>query len=148
MKTEEVKVLVVDVCQKVVVNFSKEIRVEKENLNIRIDMKDTFSKPVFGLFEGSKFLTQKSLKDVIHAGGGTGLSMVLSMYIRNIIKDIFSASLKRFELTDTKDLFVLLYIKAEANTKTPMIAIYVKGELMDAVEVGEIIGGTTDNIQT
>lgn len=148
MKTQEVKTYVVDVCQKVILKLAKDHKIEDHHLNIRIDMENQQSKPIFGLFHVSKFLAHSSLKEIIHAGGGMGMSMLLGMYIRNIIRDIFIASLKRFELNDTKDIFVLLYIKEEDENKTPMIAIYKKGELVDAIEVGGIIGDTNDNIQT
>ena len=141
MKSEDVKIYIVEVCQKVIATLSSENKIEQLNLNIRIDMQDKISKPVFGLFDKSTFLARSSLKEIIHAGGGIGMSMLIGMYIRNIIKDIFLASLKRFEITDTKDIFVLLYLKEndDQKTTTPMMAVFVKGKLMDTIDVGEIV---------
>ncbi len=148
MKTSEIKTYIVDVCQKVLINLADQNKVEHKELFIRIDMKDAHSKPIFGLFHLSKFLIQTTLKEIIHAGGGAGMGMIIGMYIRNIIRDIFIASLKRFELKDTKDVFILLYLHPTDENKTPMIAIYKQGELVDAIPVGEIIGENDDTIQT
>ena len=141
MKSEDVKTYIVEVCQKVISTLSSENKIEQLNLNIRIDMQDKLAKPVFGLFDKSTFLSRSSLKEIIHAGGGVGMSMLIGMYIRNIVKDIFLASLKRFEITDTKDIFVLLYLKEndDQKTTTPMMAVFVKGKLMDTIDVGEIV---------
>lgn len=136
MDTKEAKNYLVEICQTVITTLAEKHQIDKHRLNIRIDMENIGAKPVFALFHKSQFIAPCSLKEIIHAGGGKGFTMLLSMHIKGIITDIFEASLQRFELTSTKDLFILLYLKADE----PVLGIFVKGEFQEFIPIGEIIG--------
>jgi hypothetical protein len=148
MKTNEIKEMIVNVCRKLIIRIAQKHGVLGHELNIRIDMKDVKSKPVFGLFHHSKFLSHTTLVDIIRASGGMALNFLIQTQIKNLIRDIFINAVKRYALNQTSDLFVLMYMKEENDTKIPMLAIYKHGELMDAVEIGEIMEGIDPNIQT
>lgn len=136
MNTTEAQKYLVETCQAVITTLAEQFQIEKSHLNIRIDMENIGAKPVFALFEKSSFLAPCSLKELIHAGGGAGFTMLLSMHIKGIIKDIFKASLERFELTSTKELFILLYLKADE----PVLGIFVQGTFREFVPIGTIVG--------
>lgn len=136
MNTKEAQTYLVQTCKEVITTLAGQHQVEKDNLNIRIDMQHITAKPVFALFEKSAFLAPCSMKELIHAGGGKGFSMLLGMHIRGIIKDLFTAALEQFKLTDTKELFILLYLKANE----PLIGIFVNGVFQQSAPIGEIVG--------
>ena len=136
MNAKEAQKYLVETCQAVITTLAEQFQIEKSHLNIRIDMENITAKPVFALFEKSNFLAPCSLKEIIHAGGGKGFTMLLGMHIKGIIKDIFKASLERFELTSTKELFILLYLKADE----PILGIFVNGVFQESVPVGAIVG--------
>lgn len=148
MKTNEIKEMIVNVCRKVIVNIAQKHTISGHELNIRIDMQDLKSKPVFGLFHQSKFLAHSSLSEIIRAGGGMALYFLIESHIKKLIRDIFINAVKRYALNQTSEMFVLLYIKQENDQKMPMIAIYKNNELVDAVEIGEIVEGIDPNITT
>lgn len=135
MESNEIKALVVELCQNVVTNLSDTHKVEKEKMKVRIDMKDLISKPVFGLFNQSSFLVQCNMKEIIEAGGGKGASMVVGVYVQDIISNIFSKSLTFFEIENTRQMFILLTLKNDI----PIISIYKDGVFMDAVPVEDFI---------
>ena len=120
-ENEQTSSLIVDVCQKVIFTFASVNKVETHDLILRIDLENQYAKPVFGIFEQSTLLCRPSLKEVIHAGGGQGFALIASVQVRNIIKDIFVLSMERFELTDSKRLFVLLYLKSVNEQNHPCI---------------------------
>ncbi len=136
MNTKEAQTYLVQTCKEVITTLAGQHQIDKSHLNIRIDMQHITAKPVFALFEKSVFLAPCSLKELIHAGGGKGFTMLLGMHIKGIIKDIFKASLEQFKLTDTKELFILLFLKADQ----PLIGIFVNGVFHQSVPIGEIVG--------
>lgn len=135
MESNEIKAFVVELCQNVIANLSEIHKVENEKMKVRIDMKNLISKPVFGLFDQSRFIVQCTMNEVISAGGGKGASMLVSTYVQEIVSNIFSESLKQFEIDSTRKMFILLYLK----DNVPMIAIYKNGTFMDALPVGDFI---------
>ena len=85
------------------------------------------------------------MKTIIHAGGGKGLGMIIGMYVRDVIKNIFVSAMKEFQSTDTKELFLLLFVKEENEQSVPYIAIYKQSEKMDALPVAQLIGVENGN---
>lgn len=139
MKTSEVKAYSINVCQQIVENLAKAENLASTELKIRIDLKDRFSKPVFALFNSSGLIRQITLSEIISAGGGKGLAMMLSMTVRNLIRDIFLASLKRFEKQEFKEIFLLLTIKNKEEESVPFLSVFVEGKHQDSLPVGEIV---------
>lgn len=137
---KEAQAMLVEVCGKVVCNLAEENSIEKMQLNIRIDLENPTAKPVFALYNKSTFVKRCDLNTIINAGGGKGMGMIVGMYVRDVIKNIFVSSLKEFQATDTKELFLLLYIKQEDQITVPYIAIYKQGTKMDALPVSQLIG--------
>lgn len=137
---KEAQGLLVDVCGKVISTLAEENNIHKTALNVRIDMENPTSKPVFALFNQSTFIKREEMKTIIHAGGGKGMSMIVGMYVRDVIKNIFVTSMKEFETADSKELFLLLFVKQEEELFVPFIAIYKKGTKMDALPVAQLIG--------
>lgn len=135
----EVKEMVVDACRNVLLNLAATRQTDKENLKVRIDLKDLKEKPVFGLFNESGFMGQCELKEIIHAGGGKGLSTLVGSYIRSIIRDIFSQTMKQIESTDSKELFLLLYLKKEGEDFLPMLAVYYKKEFIWSMLIADAV---------
>jgi len=138
---KEVRDVVVEACNNVLLNYAKNKQIENDKVNIRIDLQSMKDKPVLAVFNESKFIEPCTIKDIIHAGGGIGLSMFLGGTIRNIIKDIFSQTLKQLESKESKDLFLLLYLKVADGYFEPMLAIYFKKEFITALPVSEAITG-------
>lgn len=137
---EQASQFIVEICDTVIVTLATENKIQPTDLIVRVDLENTNAKPVFGVFENSRLIAKPSLKEIILAGGGQGFAMVASMYVRNIIKDIFVLSMQRFELKDSKQLFVLLYLKSVSEKNHPFIAIYKDGEYMDSAPMSEFIG--------
>lgn len=137
---KEAQGMLVEVCGKVISTLAEENNIEKALLNVRIDLENPTSKPLFALFNQSKFVKRTELKEIIHAGGGKGLGMIIGMYVRDVIKNIFVTSMKEFQTTESKDLFLLLYVKQVDELSVPYIAIYKQGVKMDALPVAQLIG--------
>lgn len=136
MDTKEAQKYLVEICQSVITTLAEKHQIDKSHLNIRIDMENIGAKPVFALFQKSQFIAPCSLKEIIHAGGGAGFTMLLGMHIKGIITDIFKVACQRFELASTKELFVLLYLKADE----PVLGIFVSGVFQEFIPIGEILG--------
>ncbi len=140
INSKEAQAMLVDVCSKVIVTLAKENNIENSQLNVRIDLEFPTAKPVFALFHQTKFVKQCDLNTIINAGGGKGMGMIVGMYVRDVIKNIFVSSMKEFQVSDTKELFLLLFIKQEEQTSVPYIAIYKQGKKIDALPVANLIG--------
>ena len=113
INSKEAQGMLVDVCGKVISNLAEENNIEKTTLNIRIDLENPTAPPLFALFNQTKFVKRAEMKTIIHAGGGKGLGMIIGMYVRDVIKNIFVSAMKEFQSTDTKELFLLLFVKEE-----------------------------------
>lgn len=137
---KEAQAMLVEVCEKVVCNLAEENSIEKMQLKIRIDLENPTSKPVFALYNKSTLIERVDLNKIINAGGGKGMAMIVGMYVRDVIKNIFVSAVKEFQATDTKELFLLLFIKLEDQKTVPYIAIYKQGVKMDALPVSQLIG--------
>lgn len=137
---KEAQKMLTEVCTKVICNLAEENQIETTQLNVRIDLENPTSKPVFALFHQSKFVKTSDLNTIITAGGGRGMGMIVGMYVRDVVKNIFVSSVKEFQATDTKELFLLLFVKQEGELTVPYIAIYKQGVKMDALPVSQLIG--------
>ena len=145
INSKEAQGMLVDVCGKVISNLAEENNIEKTTLNIRIDLENPTAPPLFALFNQTKFVKRAEMKTIIHAGGGKGLGMIIGMYVRDVIKNIFVSAMKEFQSTDTKELFLLLFVKEENEQSVPYIAIYKQSEKMDALPVAQLIGVENGN---
>lgn len=142
---KEAQAMLVQVCGKVIATLAEENTIEPTQLNVRIDLESPTSKPVFALFRQSDFIKRLDLKAIIQAGGGNGLGMIVGMYVRDVVKNIFISSAKEFQVSSTKDLFLLLFVKQEGELSVPYIAIYKQGVKMDALPVSQLIGVENEN---
>ena len=142
---KEAQGMLVDVCGKVISNLAEENNIEKTTLNIRSDLENPTAPPLFALFNQTKFVKRAEMKTIIHAGGGKGLGMIIGMYVRDVIKNIFVSAMKEFQSTDTKELFLLLFVKEENEQSVPYIAIYKQSIKMDALPVAQLIGVENGN---
>lgn len=136
---------VIDACKKVIKKFAVQSKIEQERLFVRIDKENLEAKPVFGIFDQSTHLFNCSLNDVIRAAGGGAFALVLNVEIRKIFTEIFRATLKEFEIKDTKRIFLLLYVVKMGEEYVPLIAVYKDGEFVSAIPAGDIVGGAEDN---
>ena len=143
MIQKEAQNMMVDACVTVIENLSKENGISKEQLRIRIDLEELKAKPLFSIFCGSEFRATSSLRGIIISGGGRGLAMFLSVQIRGIVRDIFNATLLRCQESDTKTVFVLLYLKENA----PTIAIYHRGQFLESLSIAEILSESGKQIE-
>jgi hypothetical protein len=135
---KEVKQLVVDTCINVITQLAREKKIEKNKLRVRIDLETIKSKPIFGLFDESVFLGKKSLNEIIKAGGGQGLNMILGTYIKKIIRDIFSQTMSQLKIENTMEMFILLYLKEEDGLE-PTLTVYHNKEFIWSMFIGEAI---------
>lgn len=139
----EAKEIVIETCNEVVEHYAKRHGLSSEAVRIRIDMENTASKPVFGIFDNSTILERATLKQIVRAGGGGALTMIISHSVQNIIKDIFAQSLKQLELTDSKRIFLILQTKENENGVTfPHISLYKDGVHYWSLAVAEIMDVT------
>lgn len=141
---KEAQVMLTEVCNKVVYNLAEENNLEQAHLNVRIDLENPTAKPVFALFKQSQFLKRSDLNAIVHAGGGKGMGMIIGMYVRDVIKNIFVSSAKEFQAESTRELFLLLFIQREGAIDVPHIAIYKRGVKMDALPVSQLIGAASE----
>jgi hypothetical protein len=139
---KEAQTMMVEVCTKVILTLSEENKIDPTRLKIRIDMENARAKPIFALFDTSGFVKKSNLNEIIHAGGGQGLGMIVGMYVRNVIRDIFAEAIKRFELSDSKELFILLFVAQVEGVTVPHISIYKQGEKVDTAPIAELIGAS------
>lgn len=144
IEANEAKKFIVDTCTRVITTLSDENNIE--NLRIRIDLEHKKAKPVFGLFEKSTLCKRCTLRDIVHAGGGKGMGMILNVYVKKVLKDIFFQTMKRFEFTDTKRMFVLLYLNEADSVTFPIISIYKDGECIETMPIAEVISASENPI--
>lgn len=142
---KEAQAMLTEVCNKVVCNLAEENNIQQAQLSIRIDMENPNAKPVFALFKQSEFLKRSDLSAIVNAGGGKGMGMIIGMYVRDVIKNIFVSSVKEFQAESTKELFLLLFVKQVGELDVPHIAIYKQGVKMDALPISQLIGAENDN---
>lgn len=136
---KEVKEMVVNTCIKVISNLATEQKMDENKLFIRIDLETVSSKPVFGLFNESVFLGRKSLSEIIKSTGGQGFNLILGTSIKKIIRDIFAQTMTELKVKNTKELFVLLYLKKEKSLAEPMLAVYHNKEFIWSMRIGDAV---------
>lgn len=133
----EAKEYVVRTCTNVLTELASAYNVAVPR--VRIDMKSLKDNPVFGLFDSSTFKAHCSLREVIRAGGGKGMTMILGVYIKNLIRDVFSGTMKRLAFTDSKEMYVLLHLSAVDSVTIPMISVYRNGERLETIPIGDAV---------
>ena len=126
-------------CQEIIENLAAQKQVPPLKLFIRIDLKDRFAKPLFSLFSSSVLIGEISLNEIISAGGGKGLGMLLNVTIRNLIRDIFLGALKRYSEQDTKQFFLLLSSQLVEGVKQPYLSVYYNSKRVDKLPIAEIM---------
>lgn len=136
---KEAKEMIVGTCSKLIEHYAQKHSVENALVRIRIDLEKIGAKPVFGIFDKSTLLERCTLKNIIHAAGGKMVSMIFAMQVRSVIKDIFVQSLKHLELSEPKELFLLLYNTHIESNHQPVIALYVKGAFNWSLTIDEIM---------
>jgi hypothetical protein len=141
---KEAAEIVVETCSKLVDHYAKKHDTLNTNVRIRIDMEKLGAKPVFGIFDESTIVERCTLKDIIRASGGGGFSMIIGVYIRNIIKDIFTQSLKEMKLSDSKQLYLLLFLDSLAKVSQPTIGLYRGKEFAWSLTIAEIMEASLD----
>lgn len=137
METQELKELAVEICSKVITTLSEKHTIKE--LRIRIDLEHAKATPVFGLFDKSTFRGRCALKEIINAGGGQGMGMILSAFIKKMLKDIFFQTMTRLAFNDPKQMFVLLYIKSTDSVTIPTISIYKDGVCLESMPIADVI---------
>ncbi len=135
MDKNEVSEFVASTCKDVLSNLAQQY--QAPNLSIRIDMEKVHGKPVYALFDGSTFLARCSLKDIIRAGGGIGMYLLISMEIVKILRQIFTESMKRFDFHDPKLMYIRLFL---ATNQEPKISIVKEGQCVETVSIIEATG--------
>lgn len=138
---QDAQTIMVDVCTTVLTTLANENKLQVQDINIRIDMENPTSTPLFALFNKSTLVKRMDLKAIVRAGGGKAFSMFIGMQVRKIIKDIFVESVKSLELNSTKDMFVLLNAKEQQTTLIPYIVLYKLGTKVDAIPITQLVGG-------
>jgi hypothetical protein len=136
---KEAQRLLVEVCGKVISTFAQENNIEKTHLNVRIDLENPTATPVFALFNKSMFVKRCDLNTIIRAGGGKGLGIIVGVYVRDVIKNIFVSAMKEYQMKESKEFFLLLFVKQENELTVPYMSIYKQGEKMDALPVEQLI---------
>jgi len=139
----EAKEIVIETCSKVIHHYADKHKLDAESIRIRIDMENTASKPVFGIFNSSTFLKRVTLKQVVRAAGAGALTLIVSVSVQQIIKDIFVQSLKQLELKDSKRVFLILQAKKNDQGVTfPHISLYKDSVHKWSLSVAEIMDVT------
>lgn len=141
----DAQAMLVQVCEKVIHTLAEENKIQPAQLSVRIDLENPTVAPIFALFHQTGFMRRSDLNEIIRAGGGKGMAMIVGMYVRDVIKNIFLSSMKEFQATSTKELCLRLYLKQEGELKIPHMAIYKQDEKMDALPVSLLIGAGTSN---
>ncbi len=136
---KEVKEMVVEVCTKVITQLAAEQKLDKNKLFIRIDLENISSKPIFSLFNQSAFIGQKTINEIIKAGGGSGFNLILGTYIKKIIRDIIGQTMNELKIKDSKTLFVLLYLKEGETHAEPTLAAYHNKAFLWSMRISEAI---------
>ena len=135
----ETKKMVVNVCESVIRNLAKELNIDPQQLVLRIDLLHLHAKPFFGVFNSRLFLKVKTMNQIIHAGGGKGFGMIISMHLKTIITDLFKGFCGQLNIQDTKDLFINLHFKTDPSGSIPVLSVYHLGKRIDSIAVGELI---------
>ena len=135
----ETQKIVVEVCEKVLTSLAETHQKEAQNIRLRIDVETIKSKPVFGVFDQKIFIGHLTLNEVIAHGGGKGMGLIIGMYLKNIIRDLFLGFTKHLNENNTKNIFIILHFKTIGEINQPVLSIYHLGKLVDSIAVGEII---------
>lgn len=143
---KEAKEIVVETCSQIIEHYGQKHKTENENIRVRIDLEKINAKPVFGIFNQSTIVERCSLKDIIRVSGGKGFGMLIGVYIRNIIKEIFTQSLKVLEISDTKQVFLLLYLHDKDGTIQPTIGLYQGNNFIWSLSIDEIMDASLEQL--
>lgn len=142
----EVKEIVVETCCKIIEHYAQKHKTDNMNLRVRIDLEKIGAKPVFGVFNQSTIVERCTLKDIIRASGGKGFGMLIGVYIRNIIKEIFVQSLKELKISDPKGVFLLLYLLDTEDVNQPTIGLYQGNKFIWSLSIDEIMEASLEQI--
>lgn len=137
MEPNEVSEFLTATCTEVLTVLAEQHKAEK--FFLRIDLEHMGTNPVYALFDGSTFLSRCTLKDIIRAGGGMAMYMLISMEVVKIVKQIFNETMRRMEFDDTKRMCVRLFM---SETNVPTISIFKDGQHLDSVAIAEAIGNS------
>lgn len=139
----EAKEIVIDTCTNIVTHYATKHEVKTCELKIRIDLEKINSKPVFGIFKNSTFLEKVTLKDIVSTGDVQGFKLLITMSVKDIIKNIFVQSLKQLKINDPKEIFLLLDLKVDDSSVTfPSIGLYNIGQHLWSLPISEVMDAT------
>lgn len=141
---QQAQELIVEVCQKVILNLAQQSKIAPDNLNVRIDLQNPTAIPVFALYDKQQFYERKTLKEIIAAGAEDIPAMFrnqLIVPVKDVIASIFTSAMVRFQSTSTQELFVLLYTVND----TPNMALYKNHRRMESAPVAQLIGVGENN---
>ncbi len=141
MDNQQIKDMVVSMMQNVFQTLSKEKQVEQQHLQIRIDLQGLFSNPVFALYKEGKFFQPISMNDIVVAGGGKEYKMIVGVQVASIIRNIFKGAVQQFQVADTKQISVMLFLNVKEENTSPMLGIYKQGQLVDEVPIEVLFEG-------
>lgn len=145
----EAKEMVVETCANLVAHYGKKNGVSSNEIKIRIDLEHLNGKPVFGIFSHSTLVEKSTLKEVIKVAGGGGFAIVIGFYVKSIIKDIFEQSLKQLEMTDSKQIFLLLYVQNNDKGVTfPHIALYKGKDFLWSLPIAEVMDASLAQLKS
>jgi hypothetical protein len=131
--------MVVEVCQNVLSEIAKTHQIEAQKVHLRIDTEDLKSKPVFGIFNERTFICPKTMSGIIELGGGKGMGLVIGMYLKNIIGELFKGFMQHLSETDTKNICIVLHHNSDAEESFPVLSIFHFGKRIDCIRVSEIL---------
>lgn len=138
MDTEKI---IVDTCSNLLIGMAEQEKIASQHVGVRIDLENKKSKPILSLFDKAKFLKRINIKDLAKASGVGAMSGLISMSIQKIVHSIFNYGFEQYELTTTKEMFILIQLKiqkGQSNTSTS-IALYIKGQMEESKLLSEIL---------
>jgi len=140
METEKV---IIDTVNSVITNLAEQESIEPKTLGIRVDLENEKAKPIYGLFEKAKFIRRTTVKKLAKAGGAGAFSGILGMSIRKIVKSVFKYGMEQYQASETKELFLLIHLKAEDDNSSliPAIALYKQGIATETILLSDILSG-------
>jgi hypothetical protein len=138
---EEAIEMIVEMCQSLIVAFAEEYKVNQEDINIQINLENLYATPVFGIMEKNRPLRRTDVKGLLKSSDLEPKMMLIAIdEVTNLIRLIFTNRMQFHNITDSKEVFLLLSLKEFSGILTPAIGVFQNFKLIETEPIAKIIG--------
>lgn len=138
---DEALEMIVEMCHNIIVVFAEENNVNQTDLNIRIDLENLYANPIFGIFEKNRPLRRTDIKGLLKSSDlKPEMILIATEEVKNLIRLIFTNRMQFHEVSDSKEVFLILSLKEFDQVLTPAMRVFKNNQLVETAPISKIIG--------